>query len=145
MACRCRDKALSLGYKYIAIRYFGECYGGGDMAKYARLTGSNQHKSTQCANTNFGQCTNHNDGSECAGHAGSEYIYLLANSNSGETSMFLFIFYIEFLILLLFYATIYINLHFRNKVYRKSSNNSPGAYLPTKIFWVGAYSSRGLI
>ena len=30
-------------------------------------------------------------------------------------------------------------------LYRKSSNNSSGAYLPTKIFWVGAYSSGGLI
>ena len=28
-------------------------------------------------------------------------------------------------------------------IYRKSSNNSPGAYLPTKKFWVGAYSSGG--
>ena len=29
--------------------------------------------------------------------------------------------------------------------YRKSSNNSPWAYLPTNLFWVGAYSSGGLI
>ena len=35
--------------------------------------------------------------------------------------------------------------------YRKSSNNSPGAYLPTKKFWVGglfelgAYLNGGLI
>ena len=31
-----------------------------------------------------------------------------------------------------------------NTRFSKSSNNSPGAYLQAKIFWVGAYSSRGL-
>ena len=28
-------------------------------------------------------------------------------------------------------------------IYRKSSNNSPGAYLPKNIFWVGAYLNGG--
>ena len=37
------------------------------------------------------------------------------------------------------------NSHVKKMDYRKSSNNSPGAYLPTNIFWVGAYSNEGLI
>ena len=37
------------------------------------------------------------------------------------------------------------NIYIYINIYRKSSNNSLGAYLQTKIFWVEAYSSGGLI
>ena len=53
-------------------------------------------------------------------------------------------YFIEFLALLyIFKWSLFAKCIVLNKFYRESSNNSPAAYLPTKIFWVGAYSSGG--
>ena len=83
LACRCFTEAKKRGYSYFAIRYWGECVAGGQDAKLAALIKSGDGISNNCANVNFGECTDHNGESECAGRANAEYMYSVTSGTEG--------------------------------------------------------------
>jgi len=76
LACRCSVKAKALGYSYIAIRFWAECYGGKDHAELDALIKRPDAVSNQCANHQFQSC-DVNVAEECVGKAATEYIYSL--------------------------------------------------------------------
>ncbi|XP_057298019.1 SCO-spondin-like isoform X2 [Hydractinia symbiolongicarpus] len=75
LACRCYEAAKKKGFTYFAIRYYGECHGGKDDEALSRLLKTGHGKSNNCVNVNFVTCTNHGEGTECAGGANAEYMY----------------------------------------------------------------------
>lgn len=87
LACRCAEKAKSLGYAYIAIRFWGECHGGKSEADLAELIKDPGKKSNMCVNPKFTACQDSSE-EECVGKAFADYIYSLT-SNSDASKFWL--------------------------------------------------------
>ena len=86
LACECNQKAKEQGLKYFSIRYWAECYGGKDLVALERMVKDGYGASTKCANVEFQDCTDHSGGTECAGKAFAEYMYLIPDNTEGMLS-----------------------------------------------------------
>lgn len=84
LACRCYEAAKKKGFTYFAIRYYGECHGGKDDEALSRLLKTGHGKSNNCVNVNFVTCTNHGEGTECAGGANAEYMYSVESKTDSK-------------------------------------------------------------
>ena len=80
LACRCFEAAKKGGYAYFAIRYWGICVAGKDTRKVKEMMETGRGKSNNCANINFGDCRDHDGGTECAGRANAEYMYWVGSA-----------------------------------------------------------------
>lgn len=74
LACRCAKKAREMGYSYISIRFWGECYAGKSFSEVESLLTDVNWKSSQCSNPHFQSCDDSTE-HECAGKSQADYIY----------------------------------------------------------------------
>jgi len=84
LACRCHKKAKEMGYKFFAIRFFGECVGGSDEGVLEETLKSGKGLSNACNNIHHDKCDNHNGGTECVGMANADYLYRVTQANENR-------------------------------------------------------------